>query len=63
MAEHLVVPRYYNDAEELLESEKLDFIDIIKDTDTHEKFTLLGTKYGLDAELKISTITPEGAEK
>jgi predicted dehydrogenase len=42
------VPRVYDDAEELLKSEKLDFIDIITDVDTHEKFTLLGAKYGVD---------------
>jgi len=42
------VERCYNDAEELLKNEKLDFIDIITDVDTHEKFTLFGAKYGLD---------------
>ena len=42
------VPRVYDDAEELLKNEQLDFIDIISDVDTHEKFTLLGAKYGLD---------------
>jgi len=42
------VPRVYDDAEELLKNEQLDFIDIVTDVDTHEKFTLLGAKYGLD---------------
>ncbi len=42
------VERCYNDAEELLKNEKLDFIDIITDVDTHEKFTVLGAKYGVD---------------
>lgn len=42
------VPRVYDDAEELLKNEQLDFIDIVTDVYTHEKFTLLGAKYGLD---------------
>lgn len=42
------VEKVYDDAEELLKKEKLDFIDIITDVDTHEKFTLLGAKYGVD---------------
>lgn len=48
LAKRFNIPRVYNDAEELLKNEKLDFIDIITDVDTHEKFTLLGAKYGLD---------------
>jgi predicted dehydrogenase len=42
------VPRAYDDAEELMKNEQLDFIDIITDVDTHEKFTLLGAKYRVD---------------
>jgi predicted dehydrogenase len=38
----------YDDAEEMLKNEELDFIDIITDVDTHEKYTLLGAKYGKD---------------
>ena len=48
LASRFGVPRVYDDAEELLQSEKLYFIDIITDVDTHEKFTLLGAKYGVD---------------
>ena len=48
LAKRFGVPRVYDDAEELLKNEKLDFIDIITDVDTHEKFTLLGAKYGVD---------------
>ncbi|HBL74065.1 MAG: oxidoreductase [Bacteroidetes bacterium GWF2_42_66] len=48
LAKRFGVPRVYDDAEELLKNEKLDFIDIVTDVDTHEKFTLLGAKYGLD---------------
>lgn len=42
------VDRAYDDAEELLKNENLDFIDIITDVDTHEKFVLLAARYGLD---------------
>jgi len=42
------VPSAYNDAEALMKNEELDFIDIITDVDTHEKFTALGAKYGKD---------------
>lgn len=48
LAKRFGVPRVYDDAEELLKNEKIDFIDIITDVDTHEKFTLLGAKYGVD---------------
>ncbi|HLN72183.1 MAG TPA: Gfo/Idh/MocA family oxidoreductase [Prolixibacteraceae bacterium] len=48
LAERFGVPRVYDDAEELLKNEELDFIDIITDVDTHEKYTLLGAKYGKD---------------
>lgn len=48
LAKRFNIPNCYDDAEELLKKEKLDFIDIITDVDTHEKFTLLGAKYGLD---------------
>ncbi|MFW5831750.1 MAG: Gfo/Idh/MocA family protein [Prolixibacteraceae bacterium] len=42
------VPGVYDDAEELLKNEELDFIDIITDVDTHEKFTVMGAQHGLD---------------
>ena len=48
LAKRFGVPMVYDDAEELLKSEDLDFIDIITDVDTHEKYTLLGAKYGKD---------------
>jgi len=48
LAARFNVPRTYDNAEELFENEELDFVDIITDVDTHEKFTLLGAKYGLD---------------
>jgi len=33
------VPGVYDDPEELLKNEKLDFVDIITDVDTHALFT------------------------
>ncbi|HET6559829.1 MAG TPA: Gfo/Idh/MocA family oxidoreductase [Prolixibacteraceae bacterium] len=48
LANRFDVPRVYDDAEEMLKNEELDFIDIITDVDTHEKYTLLGAKYGKD---------------
>lgn len=48
LAKRFNIPGVYDDAEELLKNEKLDFIDIITDVDTHEQFTLLGAKYGID---------------
>ncbi len=48
LAKRFGVPKVYDDPEELLKNEELDFIDIITDVDTHEKFTLLGARYGKD---------------
>jgi predicted dehydrogenase len=48
LAARFNVPRTYDDAEELLQKEDIDFIDIITDVDTHEQFTLLAAKYGKD---------------
>jgi predicted dehydrogenase len=48
LAKRFGVPQVYDDAEALLKNEKPDFIDIITDVDTHEKFTVLGAKYGVD---------------
>jgi predicted dehydrogenase len=38
LAQEFDVPNVYDDAEELLAKEQLDFIDIITDVDTHPKF-------------------------
>lgn len=48
LAKRFEVPRIYDDADELMKNEAIDFIDIITDVDTHEKFTLLGAAYGVD---------------
>jgi predicted dehydrogenase len=42
------VPKVYDTAEELIENEELDFVDIITDVDTHADFTMLAARKGLD---------------
>jgi len=39
------VPRTYDDAEELLRREKLDFIDVITDVDSHSRFVLMAARH------------------
>lgn len=41
------IPAVYDDAEALLEREKLDFIDIVTDVGTHPRFVHLAAKRGL----------------
>lgn len=41
------MPAVYDDAEELLRRERLDFIDIITDVGTHERFVNLAAQHGL----------------
>jgi predicted dehydrogenase len=48
VAQLFQIPMVYDTAEELLEKEKLDFVDIITDVDTHAKFTLLAAAKGLN---------------
>ena len=38
-------PKVYNDPEEMLAKEKLDFVDIITEVPAHEKFVLMAAKY------------------
>lgn len=45
LAEQYNIANCYDDAEKLFQNEQLDFVDIITDVDTHEKFTLLAAKY------------------
>ena len=47
LAEQFHVPRVYDNAEELLQKEKLDFVEIITDVDTHALFTELAVKHGV----------------
>ena len=49
LARKFSVGRVYNDAEDLLRHEKLDFVDIITDVDTHSHFVHLAAKHKLPA--------------
>ena len=45
LAKEFSVPAVYEDAEELLQREKPDFLDIITDVDTHSRFVHLAAAY------------------
>jgi len=45
LARRFDIPHTYDDAEEMMEKEELDFVDIITDVDTHPKFVELAAKY------------------
>ena len=47
IAGYFQVPRVYDNAEELLRNEKLDFVDIITDVDTHALFVEMAVKQGI----------------
>lgn len=47
LAKDFNVPAVYGDAEELLRREPLDFLDIITDAGTHERFVNLAAQHGL----------------
>lgn len=47
LAEDFNVPAVYDDPEELLRREPLDFLDIITDAGTHERFVNLAAQHGL----------------
>jgi predicted dehydrogenase len=47
IAEYFKVPRIYDIPEKLFSSEKLDFVDIITDVDTHAHFVEMAVKYGV----------------
>ncbi len=47
IAEYFNIPHVYNDPEELFRNEKLNFVDIITDVDTHSFFVELAVKSGI----------------
>ena len=47
LAQKFSVPSVYDDVEKLLENEKLDFVDIITDVDTHATLTERAAKKGI----------------
>jgi len=47
LADMFQVPRVYDNPEELLQNEQLDFVEILTDVDTHARFTELAVKHGV----------------
>ena len=47
LADQYGIPRTYDDIDELLENEELDFVDIITDVDTHYQFTRKAAEKGI----------------
>ena len=47
LAAEFGVPRVYDDAQTLFEREKLDFVDIISDVDTHAPFVAMAARAGV----------------
>jgi len=47
LADRYKGPRVYDDAQELLEKEQIDFVDIITDVDSHAQLTIMAAKKGI----------------
>ena len=47
IADTFIVPKVYDDPEKLFINEKLNFVDIITDVDTHSYFVKMAVKYGI----------------
>lgn len=47
IAEYYNIPKVYDNPEELLKNEKLDFVDIITDVDTHALFVDMAVRHGI----------------
>jgi predicted dehydrogenase len=47
LAQRFGVPAFYDNAEELLQRERLDFIDVITDVETHSRFVHLAARHQL----------------
>ena len=54
-------PRVYNCAETLLQNERLDFVEIITDVDTHAHFTEMAVKYGIKNIICQKPMAPDFA--
>jgi predicted dehydrogenase len=59
IAEYFKIPRVYDNAEELFRNEKLDFVDIITDVDTHSLFVEMALKYGLKRIICQKPMAPD----
>ena len=61
IAEYFKVPRVYDNPEELFMKEKLDFVDIITDVDTHSLFVEMALKYGIKKIICQKPMAPDFA--
>ena len=61
IAEYFKVPRVYDNAEELFRKEKLDFVDIITDVDTHALFVEMAARHGLKKIICQKPMAPDFA--
>lgn len=59
IAEYFKIPHIYDNAEELFKNEKLDFVDIITDVDTHAFFVEMAVKNGLKKVICQKPIAPD----
>jgi predicted dehydrogenase len=59
IAEYFKVPKVYDNAEILLRNEKLDFVDIITDVDTHALFVEMALNFGLKRIICQKPMAPD----
>ncbi len=61
IAEYFKIPRIYNNADELFRNEKIDFVDIITDVETHSLFVESTLKNGLKKIICQKPMAPDFA--
>ena len=61
IAEYFRIPKVYDDAEELLRTEKPDFVDIITDVDTHAQFVEMAVRNGVRKIICQKPMAPDFA--
>jgi predicted dehydrogenase len=59
IAEYFKIPRIYDNADELFRNEKIDFVDIITDVDTHSLFVESALKNGLKKIICQKPMAPD----
>jgi predicted dehydrogenase len=61
IADYFKIPRVYDDADEMFRNEKLDFVDIITDVDTHALFVEKALNWGLKKIICQKPMAPDFA--
>ncbi|MBK8882031.1 MAG: Gfo/Idh/MocA family oxidoreductase [Bacteroidales bacterium] len=59
IADYFKVPRVYDDPEKLFSNEKLDFVDIITDVDTHSYFVEMAVKHEIKHVICQKPMAPD----